>query len=61
MTYATAKINEMLSRFEAALKTRQCPNLQKELVFNRVRVLKAEGFTEDVAFAKALIENGFAA
>jgi len=46
---------------EAGLKTRYAPELTKELIFNRVRVLKSEGYAEDVAFAIALREHNFPA
>ncbi len=51
----------MLARFESQLKTRYASATIKSLVFNRVRVLKGEGYVEDVAFAIALREHNFAA
>lgn len=59
MKFAQKKIEENLARMEAGLKTRACPVITKELVFNRVRVLKSEGYAEDVAFSIALREHRF--
>ena len=59
LSFATAKIHELLARFESALKTRYAPHIDKELVFNRMRVYKAEGYVECVAFSKALADYGF--
>lgn len=60
-SFARVKIEELLARFESQLKTRYASATVKSLVFNRVRVLKADGYVEDVAFAIALREHNFAA
>ena len=60
-TFAQMKVEELLARFESQLKTRYMSATSKSLVFNRVRVLKGEGYVEDVAFAIALREHNFAA
>jgi len=57
VNFATATIESNLCRMNAALKTHSRPSLVKEMVFNRVRVLKWDGYAEDVAFAKALKEH----
>lgn len=57
MTFATAIIEENLSRLESKCDTHSNGRILKELVFNRVRVLKSEGYAEDVAFSIALREH----
>lgn len=58
MTNPTAvRIDAMLVRMNVALKTRFQPELTKELVFNRVRMLRSEGYADDVAFAISLKEH----
>lgn len=52
-------INDMLAKFYDALRSHRSPNTTKELVFDRMRAYKAEGYAEDVAFAKALKDYGF--
>lgn len=56
MPFAQHTVESLLAYFEAVVKHRSMPSVTKELVFNRLRVLKNEGFAEDVAFAKALQE-----
>lgn len=57
MRWGAEKTNELLLRFERALKTRYAAEMVKRMVFRRVAELKAEGFVEDVAFIKALREH----
>lgn len=59
MTWSTAKVIEMLDRFEQVLGSRYSRSVSKAVVFDRVRVLKEEGYCDDVAFAIALKEHGF--
>jgi hypothetical protein len=61
LKFAQVRIEENLARMNAALATRSCPEIAKELVFNRVRVLKREGYAEDVAFSISLREHNFPA
>jgi len=57
VSHSVARIETMLVRLNNAVKTRFAPELTKELVFNRVRVLRGEGYTDDVAFAISLKEH----
>lgn len=58
---AVERIHEMLARLETLLRTRNSPHVAKELVFNRVRVLRNEGYADDVALSKAMREHNFSA
>lgn len=59
VSWQTKKLNEMLGRFETALKHHSSPVIVKELVFNRVRVYSAKGYCGSVAFSKALKDHNF--
>jgi hypothetical protein len=58
MDWATAKIYELLEVMERRLKRSPAPKILKEVIMNRFRVLKSEGYADDVAFCKALKEHG---
>lgn len=55
--WEAAKLGDMLARFESALGRMRSPTIVKELVFNRVRVLRADGYVGSVAFRLALAEH----
>lgn len=62
-SFQVRKLNELLGEMDRQLKARigsaYYSTTLKELVFNRVRVLQAEGYVDDVAFAMALREHNF--
>lgn len=58
MSYETIKTVENLTSLDRQLKAGRS-DLNKELIFNRVRVLRSEGYTGDVALCIAMKEHNF--
>ena len=59
--YIRFKMNELYEYMQAVLRTKMCPDIMKENVENRYRVLVGEGYRSDVALSMAMKENNLLA
>jgi len=54
--FAVVVINEMVDYLERLVRAGVVCSVRKELIFNRVRELQADGYADDVALSIALRE-----